>query len=89
MLYTTNAIESLNARRAQATRNKGSFPDDASIYKIMYLAIRNATKKWSSPSPTGRMGEISLPSCLGTRATFSHKLQTQTKKMAANSSEFI
>ena len=49
MLYTTNAIESLNARRAQGS--KDSFPDNDSICKIMCLAIRNATKKWKKPVP--------------------------------------
>ena len=51
MLYTTNAIESLNASLRKVIRNKGSFPDDDSIYKIMYLAIRNMTKKWTRPAP--------------------------------------
>jgi len=36
-IYTTNAIFSLR----KITRNKSSFPDDDSIYKVMYLAIRN------------------------------------------------
>ena len=66
MLYTTNAIESLNASLRKVTRNKGSFPDDDSIYKIMYLAIRNMTRKWTRPAPNWAAGEISLPSCLET-----------------------
>ena len=41
MLYTTNAIESLNASLRKVTRNKGSFPDDDSIYKT--CALRYAT----------------------------------------------
>lgn len=40
--YTTNAIESLNFSLRKVTRNKSSFPDDDSIYKVMYLAIKNA-----------------------------------------------
>ena len=38
-IYTTNAIESLNFSLRKITRNKSSFQDDDSIYKIMYLAI--------------------------------------------------
>ncbi len=41
-IYTTNAIESLNFSLRKVTKNKSSFPDDDSIYKIMYLAIKNA-----------------------------------------------
>ena len=66
MLCTTNSIESLNARLRKAARNKGSFPDDNSIYKIMYLAGRNVTRKWTRPAPNWAAEEISLPSCLGT-----------------------
>lgn len=42
-IYTTNAIESLNFSLRKVTRNKSSFPDDDSIYKVMYLAIKNAS----------------------------------------------
>ena len=51
ILYTTNAIESLNSSLRKVTKNRASFPDDDSIYKIMYLALRNATKKWTRPVP--------------------------------------
>ena len=37
-IYTTNAIESLNFSLRKVTRNKSSFPDDNSIYKVMYPA---------------------------------------------------
>ena len=48
-IYTTNAIESLNFSLRKVTRNKSSFPDDDSIYKIMYLAIKNAGARWTMP----------------------------------------
>ena len=35
-IYTTNAIESLNFSLRKVTRNKSRFPDDDSIYKVMY-----------------------------------------------------
>lgn len=48
-IYTTNAIESLNFSLRKVTRNKSSFPDDDSIYKVMYLAIKNASIRWTMP----------------------------------------
>ena len=47
--YTTNTIESLNFSLRKVTKNKSSFPDDDSIYKIMYLAIKNASTRWTMP----------------------------------------
>ena len=48
-IYTTNTIESLNFSLRKVTRNKSSFPDDNSIYKVMYLAIKNASARWTMP----------------------------------------
>ena len=41
IVYTTNAIESLNARFRQATRRRGHFPNDQAALKVLYLVIRN------------------------------------------------
>ncbi|MBD5410709.1 MAG: hypothetical protein HDR53_06485 [Treponema sp.] len=46
-IYTTNAIESLNFILRKVSRNKSSFPDDNSIYKVMYLAIKNVSVHWT------------------------------------------
>ena len=48
-IYTKNAIESLNYSLRKITRNKSTFPDDDSIYKVMFLAIRNASGRWTMP----------------------------------------
>ena len=48
-IYTTNAIESSNRQIRKIIKNKGVFPDDKSIQKIIYLALRNASKKWTMP----------------------------------------
>jgi len=48
-IYTTNAIESLNYQLRKVTKNKLSFPTDDAIFKILYLAIRNASEKWTMP----------------------------------------
>ena len=49
LIYTTNAIESLNYTLRKVTRNRNAFPDDDSIYKIMYLAISKISRKWTVP----------------------------------------
>ena len=49
IIYTTNAIESLNFTLRKVTKNRTAFPDDETSYKIMYLAINNLTKKWTLP----------------------------------------
>jgi transposase-like protein len=48
-IYTTNAIESLNYRLRKVTKNRLLFPSDDAIFKILYLAIRNASEKWTMP----------------------------------------
>lgn len=48
-IYTTNAIESLNMSLRKVLKTKGSFPNDDAALKLMYLAIRNASKKWTMP----------------------------------------
>lgn len=48
-IYITNAIESLNFSLRKITRNKSSFPDDDSICKGIYLAIKNASTYWTMP----------------------------------------
>ena len=49
MLYTTNAIESLNSVIRKATKNRKVFPHDQAVMKVVYLAIEAAAKKWSMP----------------------------------------
>jgi len=48
-IYTTNAVESLNYQLRKITKNRSSFSTDDAILKILYLAIRNASKKWTMP----------------------------------------
>lgn len=49
VIYTTNAIESLNAQLRKVTRKRGAFPTDDSVRKVLYLAITRASKKWNRP----------------------------------------
>ncbi|MFP3012222.1 MAG: IS256 family transposase, partial [Rickettsia sp.] len=48
-IYTTNAIESTNRQIRKIIKNKVVFPDDKSIQKIIFLALTNASKKWTMP----------------------------------------
>ena len=49
VIYTTNAIESLNMSLRKVTKNRGSFPNDAAMFKLLYLALNNIAKKWTLP----------------------------------------
>jgi len=49
VIYTTNAIESLNMSLRKVTKNRGSFPNDAAMFKLLYLALNNIAKKWTMP----------------------------------------
>lgn len=49
IIYTTNAIESLNASVRKAIRNKGHFPSDQAATKLIWLALRYITENWKNP----------------------------------------
>jgi len=49
VIYTTNAIESLNSVIRKAIKNRKVFPTDQSATKVIYLAIQAASKKWTMP----------------------------------------
>ena len=47
MIYTTNAIESLNAALRKVTRGKGSFINETALMKVLYLRVRDLQKTWA------------------------------------------
>ena len=49
VIYTTNAIESLNSSLRKISRNRNLFPNEDSVYKLFYLALKNISKKWTMP----------------------------------------
>ena len=49
MIYTTNAVESLNRSLRKIIKTRGSFPTDDAALKLLYLAIRNAGLRWRRP----------------------------------------
>lgn len=54
-IYTTNAIESLNSVIRAAIKKRKVFPTDDSVQKVIYLAIKDASKKWSMPIQNWRL----------------------------------
>lgn len=49
VIYTTNAIEAINRQVRKVIKTKGHFPNDDAVLKILFLALQNASKKWSMP----------------------------------------
>ena len=49
VIYTTNAIESVNMGLRKLSKNRGSFPSDEALTKLFYLALRNISQKWTMP----------------------------------------
>lgn len=49
VIYTTNAIESVNMGVRKVSKNRASFPNDDALLKLFYLALKNLSKKWTMP----------------------------------------
>jgi putative transposase len=49
IIYTTNAIESLNNSLKKTIKNRASFPNDEAAIKLLYLSLKNIMKKWTMP----------------------------------------
>lgn len=47
IIYTTNAVESLNMSLRKVSKARASFPNDDALLKLLYLALRNVAKKWT------------------------------------------
>ena len=51
IIYTTNAIESVNMQLRKILKDRGHFPNDEAATKLIYLALKKITKKWQKASP--------------------------------------
>ena len=51
MIYTTNAIESLNYSLRKVLKKRGAFPTDEAIVKVLFLGMQRIAKKWTVPVP--------------------------------------
>jgi len=49
VIYTTNSIEAVHRQFRKLTKTKGGFPNEESLLKLLYLGVKNASKKWTMP----------------------------------------
>jgi putative transposase len=70
IIYTTNAIESLNASVRKAVRNKGHFPSDQAATKLIWLALRHITENWKRPPIAWQAAKAQLAIQFGERFVF-------------------
>jgi transposase-like protein len=68
-IYTSNAIESVNSALRKVTRGKGSFPNNNSVYKILYLRIKELSEKWKNPIQNWKTIQQQLVELFGDRYT--------------------
>ena len=61
-IYTTNTIESLNMTLRKIIKNRAMFPSDEAVFKILYLALRNISKRWTMPIAnwSGAMNQFAI-----------------------------
>jgi len=62
VIYTTNAVESINAQLRKVTKHRGAFPTPDSVRKVLYLAIMKASERWTRPIPdwTSALNHLSI-----------------------------
>ena len=61
-IYTTNTIESLNMTLRKIIKNRSMFRNDEAVYKLMYLALKNISKRWRMPirNWSGAMNQFAI-----------------------------
>ncbi len=69
IMYTTNAIESLNMQIRKVIKNRGHFPNDDAATKLIWLALRNITKDWKMPPVTWRAAKTQFAILFAERFT--------------------
>ncbi|MGD1862027.1 MAG: transposase [Leptolyngbyaceae cyanobacterium] len=55
VIYTTNAIESVNRLLRKVIKTKAVFPDEESVFKLIYLTMNNISKRWNRPIKNWRV----------------------------------
>jgi len=68
-IYTTNAVESVNSALRKVTNGKGAFPSEESVYKILFLRIRELKEKWYKPIKNWYTIQLQLINIFGERYT--------------------
>jgi putative transposase len=67
ILYTTNAIEALNAKLRRAVRARGHFPTDEAAMKLLFLVLNRAEKEWKMPPREWAMAKAQFAVIFGER----------------------
>ena len=73
IVYTTNAIESLNAKIRRAVRTRGHFPSDEAASKLLYLVLDHAAEAWKRPPREWFEAKHSSPSSSAKGSSMSDK----------------
>ena len=68
-IYTSNAVESVNSALRKVTRGKGAFPSEASVFKVLFLRIKELTEKWKKPIQNWKRIQAQLIELFGNRYT--------------------
>ena len=66
-IYTSNAVESVNSALRKVTRGKGAFPNENSVYKVLYLRIKELSEKWNKPIQNLKVIQSQLIELFGDR----------------------
>jgi putative transposase len=66
-IYTTNAIEALNRQLRKVLKTRGHMPNDQAAFKLIYLALRNAQKKWGGNNKRWSAALLQFAICFGER----------------------
>ncbi len=69
LLYTTNAIEALNAKLRRAVRTRGHFPTDEAALKLLYLVLNRTEREWRMPPREWAMAKAQFAVLFGDRFT--------------------
>jgi len=69
LIYTTNAIESLNAKLRRAVRARGHFPTDEAAMKLLFLVLNRSEKEWTMPAREWSLAKAQFAILFGERFT--------------------
>lgn len=69
LIYTTNAIEALNAKLRRAVRARGHFPTDEAATKLLFLVLNISEKEWTMPAREWSIARAQFAILFGERFT--------------------
>jgi len=69
LIYTTNAIESLNSKLRRAIRARGHFPTDEAAMKLLFLVLNRSEKEWTMPAREWSLAKAQFAILFGERFT--------------------